>query len=1010
MTILEVTAKTTESVRSTLKRASRPLAGIWSRSAEAVLGLFALIIVGFALLTYYPPAARIASSFSTGNRYLAIAEGLINPFRSPRVLLNSGLPIYDLEVNHTEMAQIDQAIEEALQQGYMDENQQVWARGRFLYDGEDYNVQIRARGDLPPHWEDAKKSWRIKFMDRDLEYNGETIEEDIYFQGKRQINLIIPWDRDYVVAPFVNAVMREAGLVTPEDRFVVLRLNGVVQGLYYEVEHFDKPLLAAHERPETPVTGQNDRAMHFEQYTKYGTAVVSDSWYDLGVISLQVEDDAELANQTFQALKVLYDHALNPTPANFARVRAILDWEKYLSFRNLTTLLNTNHVRFGSDNFKLYYDPSRGLLEPIPWDVHLVRMPKEPGTIDFWNSKGPDEIQRATLLDPHLRLQRNKMLWEWVGDGGDRLLDQYNALHEEFRPLAWADVLSTPVHGYRMDVLKKDFAFNVKRVHKVLSLSTANFTYRLEAADRAALEAVALNFSGIRLQEIRVTDRDVFEGDYQLYQDVNGNGEFDERDTLVAETTATNGSVRFLLDQYVFPELNYGGDTIDGRYWTYMEPLAGRQRYFLIGKLDRPGRDRLQWTRPDIQVFAENAVTGQDMPSDYIVSGGKLPENYIGVLAYDASDVLDLEAPELTLAEFLQRNPQFSASDSQPGAAELRGSVVISGTVIVPKSVPLILQPGTDITMMPDATLLAYGGLSGQGAEDHRIRIHGDDSRRAWGSFAAIRPPQEVVLQYIDVSGGGQAQVNGLLLTGGLAIHEGDLRLENCQISDMFSEDGLNLKNGQVHIANCTFARNASDSVDIDFGVGQVVDSVFVDNVNDGLDVSGSRLTVINNRFENNGDKGFSVGEDSHVTIANALFLRNNIGISSKDLSHAQVTYATFVENGLAIEAIRKKPFFGGGSGEFVNTVFAGNLTLLEEDYFSQDQIDIQESLTDDPRGCATCQHVDIRFQSIADGDYRLRPEVIAGVQFEPVVLEWESLEGRDDWPSLPGSFVTAQP
>ncbi len=233
MTILEATAKTTESVRSTLKRVSRPLGGVWSRSAEAVLGLFALLIVGFALLTYYPPAARIASSFSTGNRYLAIAEGLINPFRSPRVLLNSGLPVYDLEVNHTEMSQIDEAIEEALQQGYMDEEQQVWARGRFHYDGQDYNVRIRTRGDLPPHWEGAKKSWRIRFGESNVTYNGETSDQDIYFQGKEQINLIIPWDRDYVVAPFVNVLMREAGLVAPQDSYAILRLNGVVQVLYY---------------------------------------------------------------------------------------------------------------------------------------------------------------------------------------------------------------------------------------------------------------------------------------------------------------------------------------------------------------------------------------------------------------------------------------------------------------------------------------------------------------------------------------------------------------------------------------------------------------------------------------------------------------------------------------------------------------------------------------------------------------------------------------------------------
>ena len=1006
MTILEMATTSKKRIVSGLKKISHPLEGIWPRAnGQAVLGLFALAVVAFAALTYVTPVARMSSKLVTGNRYLAVAEGLINPFRSPRVLMNSGLPVYDLQVSHTEMANIDRAIEEAKKQGYMDEEQQVWANGRFIYDGQNYDVEVRVRGDLPPHWEGAKKSWRIKFRDEMVEYKGETTEEDIYFQGKRQINLIIPWDRDYVVAPFVNELMREAGLVVPEDRFVVLRLNGVVQGLYYEVEHFDKPLLAAHERPETPVTGQNDRAMHFEQYTKYGTAVVSDSWYDIGTISLQVEEEGEIAMQAMQAMQVLIDHARNPTPANFQRARAILDWEKYLRFRNITTLFNTNHVRFGSDNFKLYFDPSRGLFEPIPWDVHLVRMPEEPGTIDFWNSKGPDEIQRSTLMDPELRLQRNRMLWEWVSDGGERLLAQYNALHEEIRPLAWADVLSTPVHGYRMDVLQKDLTYNVNRVYKVLSVSNANFTYRLEANDRASLEAVALNFSGIQLREIQLSDPAVFSGSYQLYEDVNENGELDPQDTLIAETTASNGAIRFVLDKHVLPDVYYGGDTIDGRYWEYMDTLAGRTRFFLTGKLALPDRHPLEWTRPDIRVRAVNAVTGQDMPSGFIVSGARLPENYIGITAYDASDVLDLTAPELSLAEFLEQHPQFTASEEHPGGAELSGNVVISGTVIIPKTVPLILQPGTDITMMPNASILSYGGLIAVGTEEQRIRIHGNNAGEAWGSLAVIRPPQEVVMQYIDVTGGGQAQVNGILLTGGVAVHDGDLRLENCNISDMYSEDGLNHKNGQVYIANCSFARNASDSVDIDFGTGKVLDSVFIDNANDGLDISGSTITAMNNHFENNGDKGFSVGEDSHLTLVNALFRGNQIGLSTKDLSHAQVAYATFVDNVLAVEAKRKKPFFGGGSGEFVNSVFAGNQLLLDDDYFSQGQVFIHHSLVDDPAGCPTCQMANIRFQSTATGDYRLLAETVEDLEFESFPLEWEGLENDGAWPQLPGYY-----
>ena len=80
----------------------------------------------------------------------------------------------------------------------------------------------------------------------------------------------------------------------------------------------------------------------------------------------------------------------------------------------------------------------------------------------------------------------------------------------------------------------------------------------------------------------------------------------------------------------------------------------------------------------------------------------------------------------------------------------------------------------------------------------------------------------------------------------------------------------------------------------------------------------------------------------------------------------------TFVDNVLAIEAKRKKAFFGGGSGEFVNSVFAGNQILLEDDYFSSGQVDIHHSVTDDPQACPVCSTGTIQYRSAETGDYRL--------------------------------------
>lgn len=998
-------ANSKQKLTATLERVSSPVRGIWPRLSDALIGMSALLIIAFCCLTYSTTLARRASELVTGNKYLALLDGFFNPFRSRHLLLNSGLPIYDLKITPEEYNKIEQVVEGNLQRGWMNNAAtEIWAKAQFIHEGEKRGVKIRVRGALGPHWKYPKKSWRIRFGKEKVNHDGKVVEETFYFRGKRQINLVIPSDKLYGMATFINSLLRPYKLVTMDDRFVILRINGIVQGVYYEVEQFDKAMFAADNRPETPLFGQNGRAMHFEQYTKYGTPAASDAKYDMGSVERAIDPLNDIG---MRAIETLNDHAMNPTPENFRRARAVLDWEKYMRFRCITTLCNTNHVRFGSDNLKLFFDPSRGLLEPIPWDVLLVKLPKEPGTIDFWNSHGPDELQRATLLDPALRLQRNKMLWEWVGDGGDSLMAKYNAIHKKIRPYIWADVLTTPIQGYKMDGIKKVFDYNVRRVHMVLKMSSGNLVYKLETNDRAAIEVASLNFSGIQLQKIQLTDSATFAGRYRLFEDTNRDGKLTSSDSLVAEAEAENGQINFAFTQSILPELKYRGDFIENRYWEFFDTLTGRRRYFLSGKVALPfeQRDPLEWQAPQIGVAAINAVTGLAIPSGLAGTDKAPVDNSIGITAYDASDPWDIDGEDLTLLEFLRRYPQFSASQEQPGAAEVSGKITVSGLVVVPKSVPLILKPGADIMMKPRASVICYGGFTSIGTPENRIRIHGESRDKVWDAFAIVRPPKKVIMHYTDVENAGQAQINGMLFTGGFAVHNGDAEFINCRWMNMKSEDGLNVKNGHVFMKNCLITGTDSDAFDLDFCTGEITDSHFSNTGGDGVDFSGSYVTVRNCRFENIGDKGTSVGENSHPILLNNLYIGCNIGVSCKDLSSPKIAFCTFINNNLGIEAKRKKEFFGGGSGNFVSCVFYGNKKLFDEDYFSKNQINVSSSLFDVPMEWGTCKTMELHFVAPEKNNYLLDPNALASNGFEVVVPEWANLNNNGQTPKLPGIF-----
>lgn len=984
-----------------LDRACSPVRRIWPRLSEALLGLSALLVIAFCLLTFSPALSVKASKLLSGNKYLALVDGLINPFRNRHILLHSGLPIYDLKIRHREFRKIEQAIEAAKKKGWMSEDEKVWANAQFIHNGEVYNVKVRVRGDLPNHWAGPKKSWRIKFGKQTIEEDGQFRKEPRLFEHTRQINLIIPIDRRYVLSYFANLLMREQGLVVPRDDFVILRINGTIAGLYYQVEHFDKPLLAMQRRPETTIFGQDDRAMHFEQYSKYGTAVASDARYDLGATRRLITPEDNLA---MRAMQVLFDHARNPTAENFRRARAVLDWEKYLRFRNLTTLFNTNHVRFGSDNLRLYFDPSRGLLEPIPWDLHVVKMPPEPGTIDYWNEHGPDALQLATLQDPDLRRQRNKLLWELIADGGESLIARYRRVHEKFRHAAWADVLATPIHGYKMDELKKTIEYNIRRTYKVLNTSNGGVLYRLDSGEQAMIELSSFCFSGIVFHELTLQDSLGLEGEYALYEDSNDNGMWDAGDALLLHATAQENTLRLPVAAFVPPAVEYGGELIDGRYWEFMDTKTGRRRYFLRGRLAGETRDPVVWQPPQIGVVASNAVTDKPVPAGVNGSEGLDPANSIGITAYDASTPFDLEAIELTRAEFLQRHPQFQRDSSRtPGGVVLRGRATLPETVIVPRGVPLVIAPGTDLTLMPGVSLVCYGGLQAAGTPEQRIAVHGDGSGKPWGTIAAVRPPEKVVLRYVDFQDGGQAVVNATLFTGGVAVYENDLEVAGCAFRNMTSEDGLNLKNGRIAMQDCVFEKNASDAIDLDFCTGDIRNSTFRDIRGDGVDLSGSQVLVSGCWFERVMDKGTSVGENSHPILVNNVYKDCAIGVSCKDLSRPRVAHCTFVGNQLAIEAKRKKPMFGPGDGEFVNCVFSGNKTLLQEDYFSKNRVLVRHSLLDVAGDWPTCKTARIRFADAEHENYLLQPGVYEGNGYRMDEPDWALPGLPQDAPRRPG-------
>ena len=146
------------------------------------------------------------------------------------------------------------------------------------------------------------------------------------------------------------------------------------------------------------------------------------------------------------------------------------------------------------------------------------------------------------------------------------------------------------------------------------------------------------------------------------------------------------------------------------------------------------------------------------------------------------------------------------------------------------------------------------------------------------------------------------------------------LMLEDTIISEITSEDALNLINSKVQINELTIRGADSDGLDFDFSHG-LINNIYFSNIgNDALDFSGSRVSVKDFTGEYIGDKAISVGEASSITLKTSAIKNSRFGLVSKDSSEL-VASGVFLDNiSVGLLAYNKKEEFDGGTITFEGT------------------------------------------------------------------------------------------
>ena len=368
------------------------VAGFW---VGVLAGLW-WIVMALQSYLYYESIGR--QPYRTSHLRIAAKKAvstILDPVYDSRLLEEGLLPVYDLQMSEKRSEQWRGILKRVYARGFAEAEDQVYMPAVFRHRDLEVEVDMRGRGTLFTHYREDKPSFRIKFP------------KDRFFRGSRVTNLIIPYDQARVVGDTsVSSLARRYGLVTIPIRFVTLRFNGEVLGVYHEVEHFRKELAV-------------------KQFRSEGYFMSS-----LGA----PKGGAEAGDHPgFSRALEAFSNCVN-NPCEDAEVRRVLDTfvdvDKMAIYAAITTLFGAKHG-WGEDNLILFFDPPRGRLEPVPWDMGTLELRR--GQEPFKSLESVKGIGSRFLRFDDFRLLRDHYVWDVLSRHEQTAMRESDRLYGDIR-------------------------------------------------------------------------------------------------------------------------------------------------------------------------------------------------------------------------------------------------------------------------------------------------------------------------------------------------------------------------------------------------------------------------------------------------------------------------------------------------------------------------------------------------------------------------------------------------
>ncbi len=777
-----------------------------------------------------------------------------------RLYEENGLPTLYIDLKFEYYQQMLEKRAEALRIGVLQTTDEDFVPALIqAQDGPKLDAKMRLKGDWTDHLQGDKWSFRIHLKD-----GGQIL-------GFRQFSIQTPEARNYLNEWAFHKNLMDEGILTTRYGFINALLNGNLLGIYAIEENFTPELIESQGRRQGIIIRFDEDLMWDNIANFWGGGVPADG----GAWTITNEDSADIT--TFQESKIAEDPTLQKE-ADTARamLRAyqignrsaseVFDVELMGRYFALSDLWSACHG-VAWHNWRFYYNPVTGLLEPVAYDNEPFTWCNQRASMspDFISSSGlfNDPEIRTAYVHELARITQAGYLEEFQSNYMNQATRLESALKFEFTDVE-VGVNWSKLRDRRQSLsLELQPAKPVKGSYKAIGVNPGDTVHPSLQVDLTNLMIMPVDIVRIEVNGIPL---------------------------LLPDNMKRN------LDPVIDPKTH-----------------AFNPTHFALSLDDKTPWENSQ--TPEVSVI----VRLSGLPNEIRVplNGATTPEGLTTGPLPESPSLDEL----LSKFPFLSVSPNHKMLMIEPGIWDVRGDLIL------PDGIPVQISAGTVLRFERGTILLARGPLNLLGTPGEPVLLTSQNDQ-GWGGIVVLQAEAESVWKYTKVENTFGIERGGWVLTGGITFFQSPIRLEHTLLGNNQTEDAINVIHSEFAFTDSEFENTFADAIDSDFSEGEIKGCYFHDIQGDAVDVSGTTATVSNTRIERIIDKGVSVGESSNITVENVIIDTVGIGIASKDLSQAYVQNTT-INNALfsALAAYIKKPVYGPARIEATNLVVTNTKT-----------------------------------------------------------------------------------